>query len=161
MNDLKFAIKMELDGEKYYREQAEINKGNSLHTVCLMLADDEKKHAKILSDRLNETASELTDSGILSKAKNVFAGLGDIKVEGKDRASQLDFYKFASEIEQQSIDLYSKYLTEAEGESEKELFQFLIQQEKQHFEILDNWVALLKNAEDWVENAEFGNREEY
>ncbi len=161
MNDLKFAIKMELDGEKYYREQAEINKNNSLHAVCLMLADDEKKHAQILTDRLNETASELTDSGILSKAKNVFEGLGNIKVEGKDKASQLDFYRFASQIEQQSIDLYTKYLAEADEAQEKELFQFLIQQEKQHFEILDTWVSLLKNAEDWVENAEFGNREEY
>ena len=80
---------------------------------------------------------------------------------GKFIEIQLTGSVFAYEIEQQSIDLYSKYLTEAEGESEKELFQFLIQQEKQHFEILDNWVALLKNAEDWVENAEFGNREEY
>ena len=30
MNDLNFAIKMENDGEKYYREQAEINKNNAI-----------------------------------------------------------------------------------------------------------------------------------
>jgi len=43
MNDLNFAIKMENDGEKYYREQAEINKNNALYTVCLKMAESSKE----------------------------------------------------------------------------------------------------------------------
>jgi len=31
MNSIEFAINMELDGVKYYTEQAEINKDNSLN----------------------------------------------------------------------------------------------------------------------------------
>lgn len=161
MNDLKFAIDMELDGEKYYRQQAEINKNNSLYTVCLLLAADEKKHAQILTDKLNEKSWQLIDTDTLSKAKNIFEGIGDIKIEGKEKASQLDFYKLASEMEKQSIDLYTKYFSKAEGVKEKELFEYLIRQEKQHFEVLDELALLLRHAEDWVENAEFGNREEY
>ena len=37
MNIFKFAIDMELDGLKYYREQAEVNKNNMLYPVCQML----------------------------------------------------------------------------------------------------------------------------
>ena len=44
MNSLEFAISMELEGGKYYREQAEKNQGNSLRTVFLMLAEDEDNH---------------------------------------------------------------------------------------------------------------------
>jgi len=45
---LKFAIQMELDGERYYLEQAELNKDNNLRPVFVMLAGEERKHAEIL-----------------------------------------------------------------------------------------------------------------
>ncbi|MEN6624485.1 MAG: rubrerythrin, partial [Smithella sp.] len=60
-----------------------------------------------------------------------------------------------------SIDLYTKYLSEAEGAKEKELFEYLIGEERQHFAVLEELVSMLRHAEDWVENAEFGIREEY
>jgi rubrerythrin len=161
MNDLKFAIKMEHDGEKYYRQQAEINKNNSIGTVCLMMAEDEKKHAQLLIDKMNEKAFQLRDSDTLAKAKNVFAGRGDIKIEGKATPSQLDFYRTALDMEKQSIDLYTGYLAKADGVKEKELFEFLIIQEKQHFDLIEELVTMLGHAEQWVEFAEFGVRKEY
>jgi len=161
MNNWKFAIDMELDGEKYYKGQADINKDNGLNVVCLMLANDEKKHAQILTDKMNEKAFELIDSETLSKSKNIFDGIGDIKIEGKEIASQLDFYRIATEKEKQSIDLYKEYLSKAVGSAEKELFEYLIKQEEHHYEVLDNIASLLIKPEEWVENAEFGIRKEY
>jgi rubrerythrin len=161
MNDLKFAIKMENDGEKYYRQQAEINENKSVRTVCLMMAEDEKKHAQILIDKMNEKPYQLIDTGTLSKAKNVFEGKGDIKVEGKATPSQLDFYRTALDMEKQSIDLYAGYLSKADGAEEKELFEYLIQMEKQHFDLINELVTMLGHAEQWVEFAEFGVRKEY
>lgn len=161
MNDLKFAIDMEHDGEKYYRQQAEINKSNSLHGVCLMLADDEKNHAQILTNKMNENPCQLLDTDTLTRAINIFEGIGDIKIDGKETVSQLDFYRIASDKEKQSIDLYTKYLFQAEEKAEKELFEYLIGQEEQHFAVLNELAAMLRNTEDWVENAEFGLRKEY
>ena len=161
MNNWKFAIEMELDGEKYYREQANINKDNGLNVVCLMLAEDEKKHAQILTDKMNEKSFQLIESETLLKAKNIFEGIGNIKTEGKEIASQLDFYRIATEKEKQSIDLYKEYLAKATANEEKELFEYLIEQEKHHYEVLDNIASLLLKPEEWVENAEFGIRKEY
>jgi len=161
MNNWKFAIDMELDGEKYYREQANINKDNSLNVVCLMLAEDEKKHAEILTDKMNEKSFPLIDSDTLSNSKNIFDGIKDIKIEGKEIASQLDFYRIATEKETQSINLYKEYLSKATESVEKELFEYLIQQEEHHYEVLDNIASLLLKPEEWVENAEFGVRKEY
>jgi len=161
MNNWKFAIDMELDGEKYYREQANINKDNGLNVVCLMLAEDEKKHAQILTDKMNEKSFQLIESETLLKAKNIFEGIGNIKTEGKEIASQLDFYRIATEKEKQSIDLYKEYLAKATANEEKELFEYLIEQEKHHYEVLDNIASLLLKPEEWVENAEFGIRKEY
>lgn len=161
MKDFRFAIEMELDGEKYYRQQAEINKENVLHSVCLILAEDEKKHAQILTDKMNEKSCQLIDSDILSNAKSIFKGIGDIKVEGKKIASQFDFYRIALDKEQKSIDLYTEYKSKVSDEKEKEFFDFLIKQEEQHYKVLDELATMLRHTEDWVEAAEFGIRKEY
>ncbi len=161
MNVLEFAIQMEQDGEKYYREQAELYTQNNLNVVCRMLADDEKMHAQLLSHKLNHLAYECPDSETLSKAKNIFQDIAKIKIKGKENPSQLDFYRIALDKEKQSIDFYSKHAADPEAGMEKELFTYLINQEKHHYEVLEELAALLKQAEDWVESAEFGLRKEY
>lgn len=95
------------------------------------------------------------------EAKNIFANLRDIKTEAKEISSQLDFYRMALKMEKESIDLYTNYLDKAEDSRERELFEFLIRQEEQHYQILDELVVLLSRTEEWVESAEFGIREEY
>ena len=161
MNALEYAIKMEQDGESYYRAQAAINQDNSLHPVCLMLAEDEAHHALILMNRKNNQSTELRESDTLMNAKNIFNGIGDIKMDLKPTPSQLDFYRIASDKEKQSIELYSELLSKTEDEGEIEMFKYLIEQEKQHFEVLDTLAALLRNAEEWVESAEFGLRKDF
>lgn len=158
MNDLKFAIQMEQDGERYYLEQAEKNKGNSLYPVCIMLAQDEKKHAQILTDKMNDRDYVLAEANVLTQATSVFQGLGDLQAEEKEQLSQLDFYRKALELEEKSIALYQRYLSFAKTKQEKELFDYLIGQEKKHFQIIDELVTLLRHAEEWVEDAEFGYR---
>lgn len=156
MNALEYAINMEHDGEKFYTEQAQINRNNGLKSVCLLLAQDEKNHAIIISNKLNEVPYTLLITDTLFEVKNVFKDMGDIKSEIRETPDQLEFYRIASDMERQSIDLYTDLLSKAANDGEKELFLYLIQQEEQHLEILDELVALLRHTEDWVENAEFG-----
>lgn len=161
MNALDFAIKMELDGEQYYKKQAEINRDNNLYSVCMMLANDEIHHAHILKNMKERRAVEMPDSDTLQKAKNVFSGIGDIEMALKPIPSQLDFYRIASEKEIQSIEFYSELLTKAENQQDAEVFEYLVGQEKQHFEVLDDLADLLRHAEEWVESAEFGLRKDF
>lgn len=161
MNTLDFAIKMELDGEQYYKKQAEINKENNLYSVCMMLAADEAHHAKILTLLKERGSVIMPESDTLQKAKNVFNGIGDIEMALKPIPSQLDFYRIASERESESIALYSEFLAEAKDQHEVEIFEYLIGQEKQHFEVLDILAELLRHAEEWVESAEFGIRNDF
>lgn len=105
-----------------------------------MLAGDEKNHARILTGKMNEIPWKLTDTETLARVRNVFEDMVSIKIDGKATAIQTDFYGIASGMEKQSIELYEKYLSEAEGATEKELFEYLIEQEKQHFTVLDELV---------------------
>ena len=161
MNILDFAINMEKEGAKYYGEQAELNKNNSLNPVCLMLQTDELNHIRILTNVLNNLPYELKDSITITKAKSLFSGVGNLKIEEIGVLSQLDFYTIASGKEKESIDLYAGLLAKAADEKEKELYTYLMNQEKKHFEIIDGLVSLLRLAHEWVESAEFGTRKEY
>lgn len=158
MNILEFAINMELEGEKYYNEQAAINQGNILHTVFFMLAKEEKNHAEILESKSKGSPYELNEP-LTSIAKSVFYGMEDFESEIKKIPGQVDVYRMALKMEKQSIDLYKKLLSEAnEG---KELFEYLIKQEEGHFETIEEIIKMVNRPNEWVESAEFGNREEY
>ncbi len=64
MDVWKFAINMEKEGEKYYREQAEKNKGGKLGTVLSSLAEDEKMHADVLEKKRRQLDYELEKSNV-------------------------------------------------------------------------------------------------
>jgi len=161
MNILEFAIQMEHEGEKYYTEQAEINKNNVLSTVFLMLANDEKIHAKVLQNKANKQPYTLKQNETLSEAKNVFSDIASVKIGIKQIPNQLGVYRLALENEKASIALYRKYLFAATDEESKKLFEALMKQEESHFKIIDQLVSLISRPEEWVESAEFGLREQY
>ncbi|MGL5269600.1 MAG: ferritin family protein [Selenomonadaceae bacterium] len=160
-NDLQFIIDMELEGEAYYRRQAELNPNTPITAVCNMLAAEEKRHAMIVTSRLNGFPYQLLETNISATGRSVFAGAADLGSDGTSRLSQTEFYAIAAQKEQDSINLYTSCLEKAENEAERELFAYLVGQEKQHFTLLDELAALLRQADEWVEDAEFGNRKEY
>ncbi|MEI6100878.1 MAG: ferritin family protein [Eubacteriales bacterium] len=161
MEGFEFAIQMELDGENYYREQSERFAGSELQNIFTMLAEDEKKHGEILRSKAEDTSYTLEDSRIRMDAKNVFAGLGDFKSEIQKVPGQLDIYEMALEMEKKSIALYSGLFSKAEDAFSKKIFSYLIQQEEDHYAVLDELMQAVRNAISWVESAEFGIRKEY
>lgn len=161
MNILAVAIAMEVDLEQYYLKQAEVNKDNSLNKVFTLLAKDEREHADILRSQSEELNYELKSSETLVKSKQIFKGMKDFELEIKDLPTQLDSFRLALEMEKKSITAYEKILSETTDEKAKELFEFLIKQEKEHYKTIEQLVTYLARPEEWVEDAEFGIREEY
>lgn len=162
MNVLAVAIAMEVDLEQYYLKQAEINKDNPLHETFTMLAKDERAHANILRSRSQELNYELQASETLIESKKLFEKMDNFEVEIKELPDQLDSFRLALEMEKKSIHAYEEILSETKDEKAKTLFEFLISQEKEHFEIIEQLVIHLARPEEWVEDAEFGNdRETY
>jgi rubrerythrin len=161
VNNLDFAIAMELNGEKYYIGQAERNKDNLLKLVFEMLADDEARHARILQNKFSGTAYALAESGTLTKAGDLFIRLGNFHNKDKNIPDQLDVYNAAREMEKQSISLYAERLSNAADDEERALFRYLVSQEQDHFAILDELFTMINRPNNWTEAAEFGLREEY
>ena len=124
-----------------------------------MMARDEKNHAAILRKKLDKLPYALDENDTLAHAKNVFSNMGDLTAIA-ETPTELNLYREIYKKEEQSVNLYQGLLAEAD-DKEKELYEYLIKQEKEHCEILEEIVTHVKRPEEWVESAEFGVREEY
>lgn len=160
MQTIAFAIKMEADAAGYYQKQATAFKDYPIARAFEKLVEAELKHQELLQNLENkgDMESELKN---LSRQKNVFSNLLDFKNDIALIPRQIDVYQKALDLEQQSIQLYSKLIKKTQNESERGLLQFLIDEEKKHYVLFEELVELVKRPVDWVEDAEFGDREQY
>lgn len=161
MSSLDFAISIELEGRQYYLEQAKLNQNNELETIFLILADAEQKHANLLLQRQREEELVLKEGSIAPDLNSFFRSLNNFKPDVPRALKQLDVYNYAVEQEKKSIKLYQGMLEQAKDPKDKELFTFLLKEEKEHLYLFEDLVILLTRPEEWVESAEFGIREEY
>lgn len=161
MDTLELALSLELDLEKYYREQAEKNKDNSLHVVFSMLAKEEEKHADILMKHADKFDLPVQDDNILVEARKLFKQLGDFKSEIQNIPSQLESYRMGLEMELKSLHFYKSLAENATEEKVKITYQYLIKQEDIHCVIMEELVKLTTRPEEWIESPEFGVREDY
>jgi rubrerythrin len=162
MNIYKYAMKMEKDGENYYRELANKTEDIGLQNILKMLAGEEVRHYNIIEQMMKSKASaELAETGILKKVKNIF-----IKIKGKNLVfnfdlPQINFYRKAQEIEEKSYKFYIEMSDKVEIESQRKVFLKLAGEEKKHMFLLENLVEFVSRPETWIENAEFNHLDDY
>lgn len=161
MNILDMAIEMEHDLEKYYYEQAELNKDNNLYTVFNLLAKEEENHVTILKNYQDKISFELNDEDMFEESRKVFRNINNFKSDIKDFPSQLDSYRMALEKEKKSLSFYQEQKDATDEPRLQEIFTYLVKQEYRHSEVLEQLIQMLTNTEEWVESAEFGVRKEY
>jgi rubrerythrin len=71
-----------------------------------MLAGEEAKHYKIVSDMKENVAPDLAETTVLSDAKDVFAKMRESAQNFNFNISQTELYRKALNIEKQSRDFY-------------------------------------------------------
>jgi rubrerythrin len=101
----------------------------------------------------------MVDSTVLENAKAIFKGFK--KEHFKAETEQLPLYKRALEVEQKSIEFYSAQKNNLESKETKKLVESILKEEKRHYTMLEELIKLVDRPNSWVENAEFGVREEY
>lgn len=169
MNIFDFALRMEVDGEKYYRELAANVKYEELKVVLKGLADDEQRHYKIVQALQNQIFNSYCEADTsLNKTRNGFE-LGKNKTfipKDKDsivklKAEQLDVYRAALSKEEESIKIYKKLKETAGQQAEKDILEKLMHEEERHAEVLGNIIQMLSHVNEWVESAEFNHIKPY
>lgn len=160
MNIFEFAMEKEKYSEDYYRRLADKTSNKGLETIFNMLADEEAKHYKIVSDMKEDVAPDLANTTVLSDAKDVFTKMRESAQKFSFDISQTELYKKAQDIEKQSRNFYLEKAKEAEG-TQKEIFLRLAEEEKKHYFLLENIIDFVSRPQTWLENAEWHHLDEY
>ncbi|TFG45793.1 MAG: rubrerythrin [Candidatus Brocadiia bacterium] len=160
MDIFEFAMKMEKDGEYYYRRLVEKTENKGIKTILTMLADEEVKHYKAI-EQIKTQKPQMADSAILAKSKNIFEQIKRDDDALDLDAGQISLYKKAQNIEKQSQDFYLLKVAVVHEPDHRELFLKLAEEEKKHYFILQHIIDFVSRPQQWLENAEFVHLDEY
>jgi rubrerythrin len=156
----EYAMQMEKDGENYYHQLAQQTTNKGLQAILIMLADEEVKHYNAI-EKIKTAASAITETTILTDAKNVFVQIRQSGESFNFDLGQIELYKKAQDIEEKSRVFYLEKSGHVEEGYQRDLFLRLAEEEKRHYFLLDNIIEFVSRPERWLENAEFCHLEEY
>lgn len=161
MNMIEYALKMEKNGETYYRELASKAGNKDIEEIFIMLAEAEAKHYESFLQLKNEQDIMTTEEDLFPQIKNIFQRMSQEKPSINVQQSQIDAYAKARHIEKESRDFYLKEYEKISDPIEKELCLKIADEEHQHYIILDNIINFMSSPDTWLEDAEWHHMDTY
>lgn len=165
MNVFEFAMKMEKDGEAYYRKMAANAENGVIKNVLNDLAEDEVKHYNIFkkfSEGDLSGAKMMKDqTKVLKGAKNVFQKLATSKKPPVFSGEVVKAWRKAQEIEKKSEDFYREKAKSESGAEIKKTLSLIADEEHKHWALIDNVIHFLERPKQWLEDAEWNNLDNY
>ncbi|MBT3194758.1 MAG: ferritin family protein [Verrucomicrobia bacterium] len=163
MQILDYAMQMELDGEKYYRELATTCPDAGIRGMLEHMADAEVKHYETLKQMKAAGVASMADDVVRPSAKNLFKEMMDSGETFDFNVSELSLYEKARDVEYKARDFYLEHVDEVASEESRALFKQLADEEGLHADILSSVIEFVGQAEpgNWVEAAEWYKTEDY
>lgn len=155
MNVYEYAMKVEKDGEAYYREMADSAGNSGLKKIFLMLAEEEVKHYHVFKSMMNQEELDLDKLNLITDTKTIFETLQAQKNKVDINKTQINFYKDAIAREENSHDFYVYEASKISNQIEKAIFLKIADEEIKHKKVLEEIVHFLEEPADWVASAEF------
>lgn len=162
MNVFEFAMQMEKDGEKFYREIAEKSNNPGLKKIFNTLAEEEVVHYNTFKQLAAKSSADAIESDILAKAKNIFVDLqkaGDFDISAE--TPQAEAYRKAMEAEKEAYTFYEAKAAEVADENEKKILLTFAREERRHYRLLENVLEFVTRPDEWLENAEFAKMDQF
>ena len=155
MNVYEYAMKVEKEGEAYYREMAAAATNAGLKRIFTMLADEEVKHYNVFKNMFKHEEIDLDKLNLITDTKTIFETLSNEKDNVDFDEEQIKFYKDAVEREENSHNFYAEKAESIEDEKEKAIFLQIAEEEIKHKKVLEEIIIFLEEPADWVCAAEF------
>jgi rubrerythrin len=150
MNAVEIAIRMETDAIKFYKEAAEKTKNPVGKEMFLSITKDEKRHLDMLSRILKGLDLKVQDVSPMKNIKTVFETMKDKMMERAEATTdELEAFKIAMQMEKAGMEFYQKAVSDAKTEKEKALFQRLVKEEQEHYDIFANTHFFLSDSGSW------------
>ncbi|MCP4580605.1 MAG: ferritin family protein [candidate division Zixibacteria bacterium] len=159
---LSMAIEMEKEGQSFYRKTADKASDKMTKQVFEFLAGEEMKHIEAIknfydseiagqSSDFNEILGSYTPEKTRRAILGLFKGLGEKAPVDKP---DMEAYSFARDFEKNGENFYREAASKATDENVKKLFEFLVEEEVRHFQMIDDSMAFLENPSEWFHRQE-------
>lgn len=150
MNAIEIAIKMETDAIKFYKEAAEKCNHAVGKKMFLSIVEDEKRHLDMLSEIFKGLDIKIKEASPMKAVKTIFEEMRHEMMERvKATKDELEAFKIAADMEKHGIEFYKKAASEAATEKEKKLFERLVYEEEQHYNIFANTYFFMSDTGSW------------
>ena len=155
---LQQALELERRGQRFYTEAAERTVDPKGSEMFRSLASDEMMHEQIIErqiDALRADEGWVLPEGVLDVEVDLESplfpeGKVDLEKAIQPDASDLEALLFGLKIENDSFALYASQAKAAEDANARRLYEYLVKQERNHFNLLMlNYESLASNAA-WV-----------
>ncbi len=161
MNIFEYALKMEKDGEEYYRQLAEKAENTGIKRIFERMAAAEAEHYQdFLQMQDNQPVQHGADD-LMPEVKTIFQQMQTEKSYENIKGDQVDAYRKAHDIEKKAYEFYMQKAEELTDPAEKKMCLQIAEEERQHCIILENIVDFVSQPHVWMENAEWRHMGEY
>ena len=153
---IKTAIQMEKDGYSFYKKAAIQTSSDMGRTVFDSLANDELLHLDVFEKMFREKVGKTEWDQLINSSKK-YADMPifqkDLKtVEGANPdTNELDALNIAMTSEKEAIEYYTKIKERAVENEVKDIIDEIIEQEKNHYAILEQEFNYLSKTGYWYE----------
>jgi rubrerythrin len=118
--------------------------------MFLSIADDEKHHIACALNVQKGKAFAPAEATPLEDMKKIFdQHKQDMLTQVPSTADELEAFKVAMKMEEESIAVYKKAASQAATAEEKNFFDCLIKDEEEHFSIFQNTYSFLSDTGNW------------
>jgi rubrerythrin len=150
MNAIEIAKRMETDAINFYRESAEKTQHPVGKKMFLSVVEDEKRHLEMLLQILKGMHIEMKDVSPMENIKTIFQSMKDTMIKRVEATSdELEAFKIAMQMEKEGIEFYKKAGADAKTEKEKALFERLVKEEQQHYDVFANTYFFMSDTGSW------------
>ena len=153
---IKTAIQMEKDGYDFYKKAAAQTNSTMGRAIFEGLASDEQRHLDVFQKMFEEKVGKPEWDDLVSSSKkytNIPIFPTDLKdAPGMDAdSSEIDALRLAMDSEKEAIDFYSEINENIDNEDLKNVLNEIIEQEKDHYSLLEKEFNHINTTGYWFE----------
>jgi rubrerythrin len=156
MNAYQYAMRIENEAERFYRDLADGISDNTIKNLFNMLADEEIKHFKVF-EKMSQNAElpSIENMDISAKVREIFTDIKNCNRKYTFTDEQVAYYEKAAKIEDDAAKFYMEKAEEMTDLAQKEAFLEIAKEEKKHQELMQNLANFVAAPDSWLESAEF------
>jgi len=161
LNALQTAIQMEIDGKEHYLKASQASTDELGRKLLQTLAEEEDHHRRKFEQIYDTMRKKKSwpavdfqaDGG--QKLRTIFArAIENMDSGAKALETELDAVQLAMDMENKSLDFYKSRSENATDYDEKEFYEMLVMEEREHHLILLDYYDYLKDPAGWFARKE-------